>query len=194
VSAGTVRKALDRLEEDRLVVRRQGRGTFVIDQARELADRFSNIRDADGRLIATTARILEQSAAPADEAQQQRLQLSGDEPVLRTRRLRYRDQQPFALEEACLAIGRFPGLDANGVQNYRITTLAPEHGVHLARAEEVVSAAQATKEEAEKLEVDVRAPLLKLDRVLFSMDGQPLEWRVALCRLGESEHYFCEMK
>jgi DNA-binding GntR family transcriptional regulator len=49
LSVGTVRKALDEMEGERLISRRQGRGTFVIDQtSNEHAVRFSNIRDPDG--------------------------------------------------------------------------------------------------------------------------------------------------
>ena len=53
ISVGTVRKALDEMESERLISRRQGRGTFVIDQtSNEHAVRFSNIRDPDGIRIA----------------------------------------------------------------------------------------------------------------------------------------------
>src|SRR5262245_19416931 len=48
VSTGTVRKALEKLEADRLVVRRQGRDTFVLDQAApEVACRFDRLRCSD---------------------------------------------------------------------------------------------------------------------------------------------------
>src|SRR5919109_3395801 len=52
VSAGTMRKALDLMESERLLTRRQGRGTFVNDQSSdELAARFSNLRAADGKRV-----------------------------------------------------------------------------------------------------------------------------------------------
>ena len=50
VSAGTMRKALSLLENEHLITRRQGRGTFVNDPVAEgLADRFCNIRGAEGK-------------------------------------------------------------------------------------------------------------------------------------------------
>ena len=52
VSAGTMRKALDLMEAEHLLTRRQGRGTFVNDQSSdELAVRFSNMRGPDGERI-----------------------------------------------------------------------------------------------------------------------------------------------
>src|SRR5262249_17855515 len=62
VSGGTVRKALEKLEADRLVVRRQGRGTFVVDQtAPEAASRFDRLREADGNPVAWHAKLIQQS-------------------------------------------------------------------------------------------------------------------------------------
>src|SRR6188474_3550536 len=53
VSSGTMRKALDLMEGEHLLTRRQGRGTFVNDQSsEELAERFSNIHAAEGERIA----------------------------------------------------------------------------------------------------------------------------------------------
>ena len=52
VSVGTVRKALEILEDEKLIVRLQGRGTFVCDQsAKEFVGRFSSIRDTGGARI-----------------------------------------------------------------------------------------------------------------------------------------------
>src|SRR5262245_50810624 len=49
VSSGTMRKALDMLEDEKLLTRRQGRGTFVNDQTLgDLAVRYSNIRTPAG--------------------------------------------------------------------------------------------------------------------------------------------------
>jgi GntR family transcriptional regulator len=68
VSSGTVCKALDSLDSDRLVDRRQWRGTFVVDQASgEMAARFSNIRDGKGRRVIGDMELLIRSKdKPAD--------------------------------------------------------------------------------------------------------------------------------
>ena len=77
VSAGTMRKALDLLEDEHLVTRRQGRGTFVNDQnSEELAVRFCNVRKPDGRRIVSRFRHVSLSEATASEMECARLQIT----------------------------------------------------------------------------------------------------------------------
>ena len=74
VSAGTMRKALDLMEAERLLTRRQGRGTFVNDQSSdELAARFSNIRGPDGKRVCGQVKSAELAEGPANEVECARL-------------------------------------------------------------------------------------------------------------------------
>jgi GntR family transcriptional regulator len=194
VSSGTVRKALDSLESDRLVVRRQGRGTFVVDQASgDVATRFSNIRNGEGRRIGGDMELLAQAKAVAIEIERQRLQLGAGDAVLRTTRLRRYKSQLFMHEEVVLAMSRFPGLDEKNAGALRISALAQRHGIHLAKASERVTLEEASAQTAERLDVDLHTRLLKLDRVVFAAGGYPVEWRVAYCSLKEDMLYFAEM-
>ena len=194
VSSGTVRKALDNLESDRLVLRRQGRGTSVIDQASgEVAVRFSNIRNGEGRRIGGDMELLTQTKAAATEIEQQRLQLSAGDTVLRSTRLRRYKDQLFMHEEVVLAVSRFPELQEEEAGGYGISVLAKRHRIHLAKASERVTLEEATSQMAKRLGVDVRARLLKLDRVVYAAAGYPVEWRIALCSLKEDMVYFAEM-
>jgi GntR family transcriptional regulator len=194
VSSGTVRKALDSLESDRLVVRRQGRGTSVVDQASgEVATRFSNVRDSEGRKIISEMRMLAQTTGTSSEIEQERLKLSPGDPVLRTVRMRRYQGQPFMHESAVLAIGRFPGLEGEGAGHYKISALAQQHGIHLATASERVTVEKASGEIAKHLDLDTATSLLKLERVVRASDGNPVEWRVGMCRLRDGMIYVAEM-
>jgi DNA-binding GntR family transcriptional regulator len=91
-------------------------------------------------------------------------------------------------------MSRLPGLpDKELVGNYLIASLARKYGTHLARATEKLSLAEASPEIAKLLMVEPRARLLKLDRVVFSIRDEPIEWRVALCELKD-EHYLAESR
>jgi len=194
ISAGTVRKALHSLERDRLVTRQRGRGTFVVDQASgEPVIRFSNIRDRMGRRMFGEMELIDQAIGGANESEQRRLCLEQGEPVLRTARVRRFEGRPFMYEEATVALGRIPGFDGVGAGAYRISALAQEHGIHLARASERVSIAGATPLVAERLAIAPSTPIIMLERVIFAMDERPVEWRVGSCHFGRGQIYAADM-
>lgn len=99
ISVGTVRKALDEMENERLISRRQGRGTFVIDQtSNEHAVRFSNIRDRDGSKIAGDTESSSVLEGTASDYEARNLQLRIGEPVYRIRRVLSHKGAPLMAE------------------------------------------------------------------------------------------------
>jgi len=190
VSMGTMRKALDGLEEERLVVRRQGRGTSVVDQASDaMLNRFDSITDESGKLIGSEIELLRQVVRHADAAEQKRLQLAPTETVLHVVRLRGDQGRPLMYEEASVALSRLPGFDAADAGSRHLLAVAQKCGVHLASAEEEVRLTQAPPTVATHLGLEPGTALLQLDRVVVTDEGQPVEWRVALCHLPESAAY-----
>lgn len=195
VSVGTVRKALDKMEEERVVARRQGRGTFVVDQATEAAaSRFWNIFDLKGRPIPATLELVEQATGAATAEEQERLGLRQGEEVLRTLRRRLYNGRPFMLEEASVAITSLPGLKPGEAGNYQIAALAQAHGVHLAKAVERVTMTKAAGAIAEQLAVAPETAIMKLDRVILALDGSPVEWRVGYCHFSDDQCYAAETR
>src|SRR5438034_340762 len=82
VSAGTMRKALDLMEAERLLTRRQGRGTFVNDQTSdELSTRFTNLRLDDGSRVCGQVKHMEIVEGRASELECERLRLRADDRV-----------------------------------------------------------------------------------------------------------------
>ncbi|KAB2937850.1 MAG: GntR family transcriptional regulator [Hyphomicrobium sp.] len=195
VSIGTLRKAFDKLESERLLIRRQGRGTFVNDcSSEEMLTLFRSLRDAEGRPLRDDVQPIEQRKGPATALERERLQLSAEDPVLRTRRLRCCAGRPLMYEEARLALSRFPAIDRSRVAgDYRIMALAQRCGMHLARASERVSLAEATGEVGELLGIEPGKALLRLDRVILTMHGEPVEWRIGLCNLKQ-EFYHADIR
>lgn len=179
VSSGTMRKALDLMEGERLLTRRQGRGTFVNDQASdELAERFSNIRTADGERVCADARVLHVSQGTANPTECARLRLRPDDRVWRIQRLRLHKGEPFMVEDVAMPVALFPGLDEQKDFPYRIVVLAQQFGILLGKGEERVSIGAASPEVGEALNLDAGAPILVLDRLVFALDGRAVEWQV----------------
>jgi GntR family transcriptional regulator len=193
VSPGTVRKALDLMEAQRLITRRQGKGTFVNDQTSDVAAaRFSKLRGAGGEPIAGIAGPVVISEATADEQEAARLRLRVSEPVYRISRHRCDRRHTFMVENVTLPAVLFPGLtDKSGIGG-DISGLAHHYGILLGRAEERISLAVPPASIAATLGVALGMPLMQLDRVIFTFDGRAVEWRMAYCYLPGS-YYLAEI-
>lgn len=193
ISVGTVRKALDEMEHERLISRRQGRGTFVIDQtSTEHAVRFSNIRDPGAVRIGGDLVNCTIVAAAANQTEAQHLELRNGEPIFRIHRLRAHHGVPLMVEESIVPQALFPGLERETDDSPSIVVLARHYGVLLGRAEEKVGVAAAKGDVAKLLGVEENTPVLLLDRVVRTIDGRPIEWRLASCNLREN-YYLAEM-
>jgi GntR family transcriptional regulator len=193
VSAGTMRKALDVVESERLITRQQGRGTFVNDQSsEELTTRFSAIRDADGQRISGQVELGEVSQGAASELERDRLRLQIMDQVYRVRCTRLYKNRPFMVEEASMPADLFPRLAQINGFPHPIVALAQRNGILVGKAEERISVRVASPEVAEALGILPRSPILVLDRVLLTLDGRPIEWRVGQCNLS-THHYLAEL-
>lgn len=184
VSLGTIRKALEVMEAERIVVRRQGRGTFVTDHSRqELAIRFSCVRDASNQKIELTIEPLNCENRPLSKNERIYLGVGTGQLFWIVHRHRKHMGRVYMTEECWLPAGRFPKM-AHSQADYRICVLAQENGILLQDATEDVRAV-AAGDHAEVFGVDASQPILRLDRVIYCMEGKPMEWRRAFCHLSD---------
>lgn len=188
ISIGTVRKALDLMELERIVTRRQGRGTFVNDFASsETPVLFSTFCNYEGQAISglKQGKSVSRVAASAEEAA--RLGLRRGDEVIRVDRLREHSGKVF-MTETCLLPSKFFTRFPDDIASYRLSALAQQNSIMVGRADERVDAVAATTQDATDLGVPEGSPLLWLDRVIFSDHDDVLEWRVARCAL-RNERY-----
>lgn len=185
ISIGTLRKALRILEEQSVVVRRQGRGTFVRDFTKEPIS-FSSITDCDGRKLIDQVRVHAVKNVGADEKIAKKLEIAISEKVMMISRDRYRGRRTYMFEDCWLPERRFKSLPAN-MTTLELPTLAQLNHILIGRGEEKVRAVSASAQHTERLGVVEGTPILELERVVFSDKGDPLEWRVAYCNLKDEE-------
>jgi GntR family transcriptional regulator len=193
VSPGTARKALERLEQMRLIIRRQGRGSFVCDlTSGELVDRFATIRGPDGANVVAKVRSveIERVAAAADECA--RLWLALGDPVYRVRRLLFAGDVPFMVEKASMPAALFPELEQQDALAGQIALLARHFGVLLGKGNERIATEPASREVSGALGVAEGAIVVVLDRVILALDGRPIEWRIGWCNLS-GKHYHAQI-
>ena len=102
------------------------------------------------------------------------------------------DCRPSRYEIACLATERLAISDLETVGDYLIVPLAQARGIHLSRAVERITVSEASPEVAGLLHIPAGSAVLRLDRVIHSADGDPIEWRIAECNL-QGDYYLAEM-
>jgi GntR family transcriptional regulator len=194
VSHGTVRKALDELTAEKLVIRRQGKGTFVArhDDERILFQFFKLFPDTGERRY-PDSRILQVDVRDADAGAIRFLGLRQGARVVRIERLRTLGGSVCIAERITLARAQFPGIEKRHLPNNLYELYRSAYGVTLARAAEYLKAVAATAREAKYLGLHVGKPLLSIDRIAFAIDGRPVEWRSSLCNT-DSIHYLSDLR
>ena len=181
VSQGTVRKAIDELAAEHLLVRRQGRGTFVATHSEDRVQfRFLRLLPDDGQAHPHHSRVLDcrRLRAPADVAR--RLELRPTEPVVQIRRELQFDGTPVVIDDIWLPGALFRGLTFERLAEYQgplYALLETEFGIRMIRASEKLRAVGADTAVAALLGVGAGAPLLCAERVSYTYGDRPVEVR-----------------
>jgi len=196
VSQGTVRKAIDALADDNLLVRRQGKGTFVATHAEEhIQFRFLRLMPDDGQAEGMERRFIDcrRLRAPAEIARA--LTLKAGDAVVQVRRVLSFRGKPVVLDDIWLPGQQFKGLTAQRLGEYRGPMYAlfeTEFGVRMIRAEEKLRAVAAEAEVASLLALPAGSPLLSVERLSFTYGDKPVELRRGLYDTA-THHYRNEL-
>ncbi|WP_346360101.1 GntR family transcriptional regulator [Bosea sp. (in: a-proteobacteria)] len=194
VSQGTVRKALDELAAENLVVRRQGRGTFVAEHdERRILFQFFKLAPDQGAPRFPDSVVLSVTTDLADEAERATLDLAEGAAVIRIRRQRAFDGAPLIVETLSLPQQLFPGLESGPIPNNLYSLYAGRYGITIANARERLKAVALSPEDAAALGVAAGQPALQIDRIALSLDGTPVERRLSLC-LTQEVHYLSDLR
>ncbi|WP_236657878.1 GntR family transcriptional regulator [Limnohabitans sp. TS-CS-82] len=195
VSQGTVRKAIDELSAENLVVRRQGKGTFVATHAEQQVQyRFLKLQPDSGNVQSegpAERTIIDCKRLRASAEVARALSLRSGDPVLQVRRVLAFSGVPTILEDLWLPGTPFKGLTAERLSDYHGPMYAlfeTEFGVRMVRADETIRAVNPDAEQAQLLNVPVTAPLLSVERVAYTYNDTPMELRRGLYRT-DTHHY-----
>lgn len=196
VSQGTVRKAIDELAAENLVVRKQGKGTFVSTHHEARAHfRFLRLMPDEGVPHYPESKFIEvkRMRAPADVARL--LDLKSGDAVIFIKRVQSFDAVPTIVEELWLPGLTFKGLTAERLEEYKgpmYGLFESEFGTRMIRATEKIRAVCAAEGDAALLHVPVNTPLLASERVSFTYGDKPVELRRGLYST-ERHHYHNEL-
>ena len=193
VSQGTVRKAIDELASEHILVRRQGKGTYVASHNEPSYQyRFLRVTPDSGEKTHPHNLFfgLERGKASGDVAHA--LGLKPGAPTLGFKRVMSFGGQPMILDDIVFAANQFPGLTLAELEEFRGSVYSfyeTVFGVRMVRAEERLRAVAADGFAAAHLKVPQATPLLCVDRVAYTYGDKPVEWRRGLCRSDGFSYY-----
>jgi GntR family transcriptional regulator len=199
VSQGTVRKAIDELASENLVVRRQGKGTFVATHSeQQVRYRFLKLVPDNGSQNSegpAQRDVLECKRVRAAADIARALALRSGDALVQVRRVLTFGGVPTILEDFWLPGSAFKGLNAEQMAGYHGPTYAMfemEFGVRMVRAEEKIRAVAADTSQAALLKVEQGTPLLSVERIAYTYNDVPMELRRGLYRT-DAHHYRNEL-
>jgi GntR family transcriptional regulator len=193
VSIGTLRKAIDELVAEGVVVRRQGSGTYVAQHgANRLMFHFFHVvpREGEKQYPRTTTLAFRRGRAEAEEAA--KLGIASGEPVIRIRNLLSLADKPVILDDLALPQRLFPDLTERILASRDNTIYhlyQTRYGINVLRTAERLRASLADAEVARLLGVKKGAPLLEIDRVAYTYHSAPVELRRSLVNTAEHEYF-----
>jgi GntR family transcriptional regulator len=193
VSQGTVRKAIDEMAAENILVRRQGRGTYVASHTdpRQMF-RFLRLLPESGELLTHPKSIpVDCWRAKAGQEAARILSIEQGAPIIIVRRVLQFGHKPIVADEIYLPEELYQGLNMEMLQAWSSSLYSlfeTRFGLRMIRAQERIRAVAADHAAAELLQVKEGMPLLSVERVTYTYGDKPVEWRRGV--YSTSEYYY----
>jgi GntR family transcriptional regulator len=192
VSQGTVRKAINELADENLLIRHQGKGTFVASHTESRRKYyFTRIAPDSGEQAYPVPELIECRRAKADTTIAHLLDLEPGAAIFIVRRRFRIGDELVELEGVRIPAALFKGLSALVIEQHQCKLYSMYESafdVRIIQVRERIKAVGASDEESRLLEVAQGAPLLRVDRVAYTFGDKPVEVRESLFHT-ERFHY-----
>jgi GntR family transcriptional regulator len=192
ISIGTLRHAVDELVAERILVRRQGRGTFVASHTNDrFVFQFFHVERSDGRRDMPQVELLSfERGRLDDEAAEALARRAGDAAILIDNRLSLQGR-PVVYDRLWLPAALFRGLTEKRLRE-RPSTLyhlyQTAFGITVVRASERLRAAGADRTAARVLGVAPGAPVLQVRRTALAFNDKPVEYRLSTLHTAQHDY------
>jgi GntR family transcriptional regulator len=192
VSQGTVRKAIDDLAADKILIRRQGKGTFVSTHNEEnIQLRFLRLTEKTGKKEVLENKLISFEREKASNQIAKALGVNTSSTLISIKRLLTFNGKPLIFDFIKIPSVSFRGLTPEKViekkgSMYRM--YETDFGIQMLHADEKIKAVAANKETSSILNISESSPLLSVERLSYTYDNKPIEWRLGLC--VTLDHYY----
>jgi GntR family transcriptional regulator len=196
VSRTVVRQTLRELELEGVINRRKGKGSFIsLPKISEgLVQKLTGFyQDMVERGLKPVTKVLHQNVSPSNEKVARFLNIKPGEKVIDILRLRFINEEPIQLVTTYIPFEICPALANVDLTNRSLYEyLEKEGGIFIAKGRRYIEAVLANESEAALLGIERGAPLVMLDSISFSENGQPIEYYHALHR-GDRSRFEVEL-
>ncbi len=183
VSQGTVRKALNQLVAENILIRRQGKGTYVSEHTQESSMfRFFRYREAGGEDFIPVTEIVDVEKRQASEREAEKLQLTDNREVFQVTRIRSINGKPAIYERVLQPLAIFPDIDKEReLPNSLYTLYQEKYNISIVEVRDELQAVSLSADIANHLNLEVDSPALMTERASINIDGRVAEWSQAYC-------------
>ena len=192
-SIGTVRKAIDELCAENILIRQQGRGTFVARHTRDReAFHFLRIVPGRGPKAYPDVRLVAFARGKAGPDVAAALAVAPGASLFRIRNVLWLGTAPVIVDDIALSAARFAGLTERAFRErgstiYRFYEEA--FGISVVRTRERLRATRADAVAARLLDVPNGSPLLAIRRIAQSYRDVPVEYRISRVDTARHEYW-----
>lgn len=193
VSIGTLRRAIDELVAENILIRQQGRGTFVASHNRDAhLFRFFNVVRHDGMKSYPKVELISFCRERASKDCRERLQLASGAKVIHFVNRLSLNGEAVMLDDIMISDARFAGLTEQQLRNRPNTIYnlyQQNFDVNVIRIEERLRCGCASAEQAKLLDLEEGAGLLEMHRLAFSFEAAPIEYRLSRLNTANYEYF-----
>ncbi len=177
VSRMTVRQGISDLTDEGMLYRRRGIGTFVtqfhVERDHNKLTDFFETAHAEG--FSAEVRLIGREVVPAKIMVAKTLALQETEPVIWIKTLRRANDVPVTIYDEYVPYKLYPALLTEDLRSRPAWQILEDHGYTIKRAVQRIEARAADEDVASLLNIEVDAPVLFKNRVIFAEDGTPVE-------------------
>lgn len=182
ISRMTLRKAVEQLIVEGLLIRKQGSGTFVKRKEfspknrslNSFTEQMSRLDQQDNNHV-----IQFQIMSPPPTIAQQ-LQIGRNEMVYYCQRVRYTDTQPRMIEDSYLPVRLFHNLSVQHLQGSKLSYIEQDQKMAIAGCHESFSATLATAQHARLLNIQEGLPLLRIISLTKNIEGEYIDLSIMI--------------